>query len=180
MIMPKKKKILISFSRIIIYAVMCYVICSVTYSYSEMTPSSMYFVRFVLGMVRLLWICALPVFMSIIYSKWVHTPKRGQWDENPNNNLFKCYIFITPCNNPMLKIAISRQYVYNALKEKMQSKITFNDIKNTIRGSLEPFLYEKTHRNPIVIPVILNSKEAMAQMQQMRQQRNQQRNKKEV
>ena len=70
--------------------------------------------------------------------------------------------------------------VYNALKEKMQSKITFNDIKNTIRGSLEPFLYEKTHRNPIVIPVILNSKEAMAQMQQMRQQRNQQRNKKEV
>ena len=61
--------------------------------------------------------------------------------------------------------------VYNALKEKMQSKITFNDIKNTIRGALEPFLYEKTHRNPIVIPVILNSKEAMAQMQQMRAQR---------
>ena len=58
--------------------------------------------------------------------------------------------------------------VYNALKEKMQSKITFNDIKNTIRGSLEPFLYNKTHRNPIVIPVILNSKEAMAQMQQAR------------
>ena len=73
---------------------MCYVICSVTYSYSEMIPSSMYFVRFVLGMVRLLWICALPVFMSIIYSKWVHTPKRGQWDENPNKNLFKCYL---PC-----------------------------------------------------------------------------------
>lgn len=58
--------------------------------------------------------------------------------------------------------------VYAALKEKMQSKITFNDIKNTIRGSLEPFLYNKTHRNPIVIPVILNSKEAMAQMQQAR------------
>lgn len=58
--------------------------------------------------------------------------------------------------------------VYNALKEKMQSKITFNDIKNTIRSSLEPFLYNKTHRNPIVIPVILNSKEAMEQMQQMR------------
>ena len=63
--------------------------------------------------------------------------------------------------------------VYNALKEKMQSKITFNDIKNTIRGSLEPFLYNKTHRNPIVIPVILNSKEAMAQMQQARAARQQ-------
>lgn len=61
--------------------------------------------------------------------------------------------------------------VYHALKEKMQQKITFQDIKNTIRGSLEPFLYNKTHRNPIVIPVILNSKEAMAQMQQLRAQR---------
>lgn len=69
--------------------------------------------------------------------------------------------------------------VYNALKEKMQSKITFNDIKNTIRGSLEPFLYNKTHRNPIVIPVILNSKEAMAQMQQARAIR-QQKTKKEA
>lgn len=58
--------------------------------------------------------------------------------------------------------------VYMALKEKMQQKTTFGDIKNCIRGSLEPFLYNKTHRNPIVIPVILNSKEAMAQMAQMR------------
>ena len=70
--------------------------------------------------------------------------------------------------------------VYNALKEKMQSKITFNDIKNTIRGSLEPFLYNKTHRNPIVIPVILNSKEAMAQMQQARAARQSKTYKKEV
>ena len=61
--------------------------------------------------------------------------------------------------------------VYHALKEKMMQKITFQDIKNTIRGCLEPFLYNKTHRNPIVIPVILNSKEAMAQMQQLRNQR---------
>ena len=58
--------------------------------------------------------------------------------------------------------------VFAALKEKMAQKITFQDIKNTIRGSLEPFLYDKTHRNPIVIPVILNSKEAMEQMAAMR------------
>ena len=58
--------------------------------------------------------------------------------------------------------------VYNALKEKMKGKITFGDIKNTIRGSLEPFLYSKTHRNPIVIPVILNSKEAIEEMQRKR------------
>lgn len=54
--------------------------------------------------------------------------------------------------------------VYNALKEKMKGKTTFGEIKNTIRGSLEPFLYGKTHRNPIVIPVILNSKEAIEEM----------------
>lgn len=58
--------------------------------------------------------------------------------------------------------------VYNALKEKMKGRITFGDIKNTIRGTLEPFLYAKTHRNPIVIPVILNSKEAIEEMQKKR------------
>jgi ribonuclease J len=51
--------------------------------------------------------------------------------------------------------------VYEALKKKMVGKTTFGELKNTIRGSLEPFLYQKTHRNPIVIPVILNQKAAM-------------------
>ncbi|MEG0409672.1 MAG: ribonuclease J [Erysipelotrichaceae bacterium] len=58
--------------------------------------------------------------------------------------------------------------VYNALKERMKTRTTFSEIKNTIRSTLEPFLYNKTHRNPIVIPVILNSKAAMLQMQQQR------------
>ena len=40
-----------------------------------------------------------------------------------------------------------------------------NDIKKTIRGTLEPFLYQKTKRNPIVIPVILNQKAAMEELQ---------------
>ncbi|MDF9823696.1 ribonuclease J [Breznakia sp. PF5-3] len=59
----------------------------------------------------------------------------------------------------------AEQVVFDALKEKMQTKITFGAIKNTVRGTLEPFLYKKTHRNPIVIPVILNSKEAIEEMQ---------------
>lgn len=54
--------------------------------------------------------------------------------------------------------------VYESLKKKMQQKVTFGELKNTVRETLEPFLYTKTHRNPIVIPVILNSKEAMAAM----------------
>jgi len=54
--------------------------------------------------------------------------------------------------------------VYDALKKRMAQKTTFGELKNCIRGSLEPFLYQKTHRNPIVIPVILNHKDAIAQM----------------
>mgnify|MGYP000870032960 CR=1 FL=1 len=52
--------------------------------------------------------------------------------------------------------------VYDALKKKMQQRTTFGELKNCIRSSLEPFLFQKTNRNPIVIPVILNQKDAMA------------------
>lgn len=55
--------------------------------------------------------------------------------------------------------------VYDSLKKKMQQRTTFGELKNCIRGCLEPFLYEKTNRNPIVIPVILNQKAASAEIQ---------------
>lgn len=58
--------------------------------------------------------------------------------------------------------------VYDALNEKMKQRTTFSDLKNCVRSSLEPFLYNKTHRNPIVIPVIINSKTAMQAMLQAR------------
>lgn len=61
--------------------------------------------------------------------------------------------------------------VFNALREKMQQRTTFSELKNCVRGTLEPFLYNKTHRNPIVIPVIINSKAAMQSMLQARQNR---------
>lgn len=51
-----------------------------------------------------------------------------------------------------------------SLQEKMKEKTTFSEIKNCIRSTLEPFLYKKTHRNPIVIPVILNSKQTMEEI----------------
>lgn len=54
--------------------------------------------------------------------------------------------------------------VYEALKKKMQQRTTFGELKNCVRSSLEPFLFKKTNRNPIVIPVILNHKAAI-QMQ---------------
>ncbi len=58
-------------------------------------------------------------------------------------------------NQPMIKEA--ETLVYDALKETMKQKVTFNDLKNCIKNTLEPYLYSKTNRNPIVIPVILNN-----------------------
>lgn len=51
--------------------------------------------------------------------------------------------------------------VYEALKAKMAQKTTFGELKNTIRATLEPFLFSHTQRNPIVIPVILNHRDAI-------------------
>ena len=55
--------------------------------------------------------------------------------------------------------------VYDALKKKMQQRTTFGELKNCIRSSLEPYLYKKTNRNTIVIPIILNQKAAMEEIQ---------------
>lgn len=62
--------------------------------------------------------------------------------------------------------------LYNALVEKMKERTTFSELKNLVRSTLEPYLYAKTHRNPIVIPVIINSKTAMIAMQNNRKQNN--------
>ncbi len=68
------------------------------------------------------------------------------------------FVFIKE-NQTLLKEA--EMLVFEALKKKMVNKTTFGELKNTIRLTLEPFLYQKTQRNPIVIPVILNQKSAM-------------------
>ncbi len=65
-------------------------------------------------------------------------------------------------NQALLKDA--ELVVYDALKKKMQQRTTFGELKNCIRTSLEPYLFKKTNRNPIVIPVILNQKAAMEEL----------------
>ena len=55
--------------------------------------------------------------------------------------------------------------VYDALKKTMQNRTTFGEIKNCIKSALEPFLFKKTNRTPIIVPVILNQKEAMKEIQ---------------
>ncbi len=65
-------------------------------------------------------------------------------------------------NQTLLKEA--ELIVNDALMKKMQERTTFGELKNCIRSSLEPYLFKKTHRNPIVIPVILNQKAAIAEI----------------
>ena len=46
------------------------------------------------------------------------------------------------------------QHLTNLLKRKT----TFGEIKNTVRDTLAPFFYQRTKRNPMIIPVIMNKK----------------------
>ena len=50
------------------------------------------------------------------------------------------------------------KYVKDALEEMLQGhgKVTFNDIKNSIRSVVSKYYFRKTQRNPMIIPVILN------------------------
>ncbi len=99
-------------------------------------------------------------------------------DSRYNKILTKPYIisrgFVFIKENQTL-IREAENVVYEALKKKMAQKTTFNEIKNTIRSSLEPFLYKHTQRNPLVIPVILNQKAAMEAIATMMAEKNERR-----
>ena len=42
------------------------------------------------------------------------------------------------------------------LLKLLASKVTFSEIKNTIRNTVSQYLMSKTHRNPMVIPLVMN------------------------
>ncbi len=46
--------------------------------------------------------------------------------------------------------------VNDALDDLFKGKVTFSGIKNTIRNTLSTYVYDKTNRNPMIIPVIMN------------------------
>lgn len=50
--------------------------------------------------------------------------------------------------------------IRDALGELFKGKVTFSAIKNTIRNTLSTYIYDKTNRNPMIIPVIMNKVEA--------------------
>ncbi|MGN1182484.1 MAG: ribonuclease J1 [Faecalibacillus sp.] len=58
---------------------------------------------------------------------------------------------------PMIKEA--EYLVENALSKLLSGKTTFGEIKNTVRDVLSQYFYQKTKRNPMIIPVIMNKKQ---------------------
>lgn len=50
----------------------------------------------------------------------------------------------------------SKKLLMQNLDELMKGKVTFGEIKNITKGTLSRFYYEKTHRNPMIIPLIMN------------------------
>ena len=48
------------------------------------------------------------------------------------------------------------QLVYDELTKLLVNKVTFSDIKNVIRNTLSTFVFNYTHRSPMIIPVVLN------------------------
>ena len=48
-------------------------------------------------------------------------------------------------------------YLQEALNELFHSKkVTFNDIKNTVRSVVSKYFFRKTQRNPMIIPLVMN------------------------
>ena len=50
------------------------------------------------------------------------------------------------------------EIVTNALEKKLSEKVTFADIKNEIRRSVANYVYFKSERKPLVIPVVMDMK----------------------
>jgi len=50
----------------------------------------------------------------------------------------------------------AQMHAQEALNELMRSKATFSEIKATLKTAVGKYLYRKTERNPMIIPVIMN------------------------
>ncbi len=63
-------------------------------------------------------------------------------------------------DNPLLIEA--QKLLTTTLQDMLKGKVTFADIKNTIRTTLSSFIFSKTRRNPMIIPVVMNLKDPNA------------------
>ena len=53
--------------------------------------------------------------------------------------------------------AALRDQAESALAELMVRKVTFSEIKSTVKTAVSKYIYRKTQRSPMIIPVIMNA-----------------------
>lgn len=53
-------------------------------------------------------------------------------------------------------ISQAEDYIQGVLDNLMKSKVTFSELKNAIKSNLTTYLFKKTQRRPMIIPVIMN------------------------
>ena len=50
------------------------------------------------------------------------------------------------------------QICKNVVQTKLKANVNFSEIKSEVTGALANFIYEKTGRKPIILPVIMDIK----------------------
>jgi len=67
-------------------------------------------------------------------------------------------------SNELSKEASDR--VCEGLEELFRGKVTFASVKNVIKTTLSSFIFEKTGRSPLIIPVTMNKRESLEEVLQ--------------
>ena len=64
--------------------------------------------------------------------------------------------FVYPDERSMKMIEAGKKLVYKELNELMKHKVTFGEIKNSCKSTISQFFFDHTHREPMIIPIIMN------------------------
>lgn len=107
-----------------------------------------------------------------------------------NNGLLSIIVAIDSKNNKLLARPqiISRGFIYmkenteliketqklayNAMTRILKKKPTFKEIKEELKNSVAPYLYQETHRNPIIVPLIINRNSEISSNQKPNKKKN--------
>lgn len=68
--------------------------------------------------------------------------------------------FVYPDEKSLKMIEEGKNLLYKELNELMKTKVTFGEIKNRCRSTIGQYFYDHTHRDPMIIPIIMNKIEA--------------------
>lgn len=68
--------------------------------------------------------------------------------------------FIYPDEKSLRLLNSATEALYGDLNKLMKAKVTFGEIKNITRSTIGKILFEHTHRNPMIIPIIMNKNES--------------------